>query len=636
MHRRFAFLLCLAVSARAQAGAPPILLALRAQAWPVAAALAAAEADPLASQLVEFIRLLNPGQARTGELLAFAAAHPDWPDQDVLARRIDEALADEPDARVAATLCIRHMPAAAPALLRCAEAFALTGNAGAAGAARRGWVALRAPADVESAVLARWSGVVTDAVQVARFDRLEPIDQVSALRQAQRLPPAAQAVAAARLAFDGRATDALATLTAVPAGMRGNSALLLAEARYLRRTGAIQAASALWRSTLAAAEADTVPRERRAMFWTERDALARALLASGDDAGAYSLADDNLLAPDQAVEAEFLSGWIALQRLHDTKQAQHKFVAMAAASHAAITQARAFYWLSRAQPAADGVREALARAAAWPTTYYGQLAARAGGETDAALLARIAALQDPPASQQAAIALAGSNLARAAAILVSWEDPRRAADFLYRMAAAAGTAGDRALVAQLALRLGVPDAAVQSARLAGREGVVLARSGWPQPVQPSAGPVPPALVLGLIRQESSFDPAATSAAGAHGLMQLMPATAAELARRLGAPAGPLSDPAVNMRLGTAHLGGLLIQFGGTAAYAVAAYDAGARRAHGWVAAIGDAAGATDPNAMADWIEQIPFAETRNYVQRVLENETVYRAQSGGARSGGAG
>jgi soluble lytic murein transglycosylase len=143
-------------------------------------------------------------------------------------------------------------------------------------------------------------------------------------------------------------------------------------------------------------------------------------------------------------------------------------------------------------------------------------------------------------------------------------------------------------------------------------------------VQPPAGAVPPALALAVMRQESSFDPGVVSAAGAHGLMQVMPATAAELARAAHVAAGPLSDPAVNMRLGSAYLRGLLDRFGGVLPFAIAAYDAGPHRVQVWLDANRPEAG--DDAAMIDWIEMIPFGETRNYVQRVLENRLVYHAQ----------
>jgi soluble lytic murein transglycosylase len=178
----------------------------------------------------------------------------------------------------------------------------------------------------------------------------------------------------------------------------------------------------------------------------------------------------------------------------------------------------------------------------------------------------------------------------------------------------------RALVAQLALKLGLPDVAVAAARLAGRDGFVLPRTGWPRPYVPPQGAAAPALVLGVMRQESSFDPEATSAAGAHGLMQVMPATARQLAASLGAPAGPLDDPDVNMRLGAAYLGNLLAQFPQCQACAIAAYNAGPHRVHAWIAALGTPEAG---DATIDWIESLPYAETRNYVERVMENTVVY-------------
>ncbi len=492
-------------------------------------------------------------------------------------------------------------------------------------AARHGWIALQATPEQEADALARWGGVLTRSDQDQRFERLEAGDQDAAQRQLARLDAGTRALGAARLALRRRDPDALSTLALVPAPGRDDPALLLAQARYLRRAGMDQAALALWHASLPGAEAAT-PLDRRAPFWVERDALARRLLATGDATAAYFLADDRHLPPDQALDAGFLAGWIALQHLHDPARARAHFEALADGAHALITRARAYYWLARAQTDPDAVQTTRALAVALPTTYYGQLAAREAGQSDDMIEARIAALRDPDAARTAD-GLADTELAHAAAILVSWEDPRRAADFLRQLLQSYPTADDRASVAALSLRLNLPDIAVYAARLAGRDGVVLPQSGWPVPVRPPPG-VPPGLALGIMRQESSFDPGVVSAAGAHGLMQLMPGTAAQTARALHSQAGPLSDSAINMRLGTAYLGSLLTQFGGTAAYAVAAYNAGPRRVHDWIAANGDPG--TDAAAMVDWIEAIPFAETRNYVQRVLENALIYRARALGA------
>ncbi|HYZ62864.1 MAG TPA: lytic transglycosylase domain-containing protein, partial [Acetobacteraceae bacterium] len=166
--------------------------------------------------------------------------------------------------------------------------------------------------------------------------------------------------------------------------------------------------------------------------------------------------------------------------------------------------------------------------------------------------------------------------------------------------------------------------AVAVARRAGRDGIALPGVGWPEPVEPPS-PVERAVALGLIRQESSFDAQALSPAGARGLMQLMPATATQVARRLNEPVASLTDAVFNMRLGTAYLHSLLGRFAALPA-ALAAYNAGPSRVQEWLAANGDpASGAVDP---IDWVELIPFNETRNYVQRVVENVVLYRARQG--------
>jgi soluble lytic murein transglycosylase len=618
-------LLCLLLAPPA-AAQTPILLALRAQDWSLATTLADTEHDLLAHKLVTFIRLLTPDQASATELARFMADNPTWPDRPTLEHRYADALANEADANIAAPLCHQHPPQAAPALARCATAFALLGDAPAATqAARHAWTTGLTTPELESAFLARWPGLPTPADQVVRFDLLERTDTAAARRQIARLDSRLASLATARLAFRLEDPNAMATLEAVPAAQRDDPALLLAEARFLRRTHADEAALALWHTALPEAEAAT-PAAQRAPFWTERDALARRLLTQGDAAGAYRLADDSTLAPDQAMEADFLAGWIALEHLHDGPRALSHFQALASLSHAAITQARAFYWLARTTPDKQAAQAFYLRAGAWPFTYYGQLAARAAGVSEAALHQAIAAAQDPilPAAEQ--IAFARSEPARAATLLAAWDDKRRGADFLTLALQPPATLTTRTLVATLALRLDLPDVAVQAARLAGRDGAVLPRAGWPLPYTPPAAGVPSPLVLAVMRQESSFDPTVTSAAGAHGLMQLMQPTANQLSQTLHVAAAPLTDPDINMRLGEAYLANLLSRFAPCTPCAIAAYNAGPRRADEWITANGKPAD-SDTEAAIDWIEAIPFAETRNYVERVLENATIYAAKS---------
>ncbi len=573
----------------------------------------------MALDLVKFARLLTPGQATAQEIYTFATAHGDWPDRGVLHRRLAEAVLAETDAAQRLQDCQQYKPGG-EAVLRCAEAERGAGHASQADwLARQAWIDGITEAGAEQDFLAHWAAAIRPEDQWRRFDALDWTGNAAADRQAARLDTPRHALAAARLAFRHNDPRALDYLPAVPEALRADPSLLLYQARWLRSTGAKAAALALWRAAGAPAE-QAAAVDRRPAFWSERDRLARLLLADGDNDGAYFLADDAAAGPDQAPDALYLCGWIALRRQHDAARAIAKFQALHAVSQSIITQGRAWYWMGRAAATEAEARQDFVHAAAYPTSYYGQLAALRFG-TAAALTAQLAALHDPVPDDAATKAFAANGLTHAADLLAGWGDAGRARAFLRREAQTTQDPGILELTAQHALALQVPDVAVATARLAGRQGVALKQAGWPRPFVPESGPdaPDPALVLGLMRQESSFDAGIVSHAGAVGLMQLMPDTA----RQAGGRGAALSDPATNMRLGEVYLQSLLTQFGGVVPYALAAYNAGPHRARAWITANGDAAATGDADAMLDWIEMIPFGETRNYVQRVLENRTIY-------------
>ncbi len=603
----------------------PIMQALRAQDWPAAQKLAAQDGDPLAVPIVDYIRLLAPGQGSAAELGAFIDAHSSWPDQPTLRRRLGEAIAREVDQAQTLADCRRYKPSLDTALVRCAAAeLADNKKVQAAALARQAWLGGIIGEAEEDAFLAAWGGYLTEADQWRRFDALDWAGIAAADRQAGRLDARRQRLAAARLAFRHNDPRALDYLPAVPEDLRADPGLLLEQAKYLRAQNDTAAALALWRASASMAEVKAV--EHRAAFWSERDRLARALLESGDSDGAYFLADDSAVGTDQAPDALFLAGWIALRRSHDPARAGVKFQALAAQSPSVITQSRAWYWLARTATDDAVVKQDFGRAAAYPTTYYGQLAIVALSGADA-VPGRIAAFRGPAVADDRLRDFARGELVRAAAKLVAWGDAERARSFLARQTLDdAADVGGLGLASRQASLLGLPEVAVLAARLAGKDGTVLREYGWPKPYVPPAG-VDPALVLGVMRQESSFDPGIVSPAGAVGLMQMMPATA----RQEGGDPGALTDPAVNMQLGVGYLHKLLDQFGGVSPYAVAAYNAGPHRVRAWISANGDAAGAppdyVPSDAMIDWIELIPFGETRNYVQRVLENRAIYAAPS---------
>ncbi len=609
------------------------MTAIRADRWADAQAAASGYADPVAEKLVTWFRLSASNAAGAAEIAAFMTQNPDWPNQALLERRREEALVSEPDPAVLAAECARAPLTVTAALLRCADA--LPGEAGVADA-RRAWITGIADPQAEAQFLARWGSVIRTEDQRARFDALAWTNPTAAARQVGRLPPAEQPAAEARLAFRRDDPSALAMaglLTQAQRSATPNAAgLFLEQARYLRRTGQDAAAAALWTSDGTAAEA-AAPEGHAADLATERLTMARKLLRDGDAAGAMALAAAHAAGTsEQVADAEFLAGFIALRRLNDPLLAQRHFAALAAVSKAAITKGRAHYWLGRAIAAGGGdAAGEYAQAAAWPDTFYGQLAIT---ETNQDPAERIRALHDPGATRDQVLDFTDREVVRAAVMLVAWGEPRRAHAFILRMDELAPDVGDRALTARLATALGMPDMAVFVARRMGRDGLMLPDAGWPMPFDPPTGTIDPALALGIMRQESSFDIAALSPAGARGLMQLMPATAQQVARQIGEPTSPtalVTDAGHNMRLGTAYLRGVLDQFGGAIPLAVAAYNAGPTRVNQWLAEIGDPRGgqgggqAGNPD-MVDWIELIPIGETRNYVQRVMENTVIYRAK----------
>jgi soluble lytic murein transglycosylase len=629
--------LCVAGPAAAQpvpaAGRNPIP-AIRADRWADAQADAAGFADPVAEKLVLYYRLLDPGAATPAEIAAFMRENPDWPNQAALQRRWQDAVAADPDDADVLAQCAAAPITEPPALLRCAGALAIAGQADAAATdARKAWVTGLAGPAQQAAFLQRWAGSVTPDDQRARFQHLAWYDPAAAAVQIDRLDPADRPLAEAQLAFQRDDPAAEALLAAAHVKESEHPGLMLDHARYLRRAGRLTDALALWqRGGEAVQDAiHTTAPEHLPAFWAERNLLARGLMAAGNAAGAYAVATlPGAIAPASAIDAEFLAGFIALRKLDEPAVASGHFQKLAAASQAAITQARAWYWQGRARAAlGKDPKPDYAKAAAWPTTFYGQLAVLASGDDAAAVARRVDGLHDPGWTRDAVFAFTGHEVVRAAAWLVAWGDPHRARAFLLRMDELAPDPVDRALTAALALRVGLPDMAVAIARRMGSEGLVLPDEGWPMPFDPPSGELDPAVALGIMRQESSFDVGAVSPSGALGLMQLMPFTAEAVARQLGVGSSPValvSDPDHNMQLGTAYLRQMLDQFDGSLPLAVAAYNAGPRRVQQWLEQNGDPR--VGPVDMVDWIEQIPIGQTRNYVQRVLENITIYRARRG--------
>jgi soluble lytic murein transglycosylase len=629
-------LMSLLLPAMARAQSPDLATALRANDWPTAQRAAAGMPDPAAAKLVTYFRLQHEGDATPAEIADFINANPDWPNQALLLKRRDQAIADSVDTQSILPLCTATpaapAPKSGPALARCAQAASDAGRiTDAVVFARSAWVAGFADPGASAAFLAQWAGVLTASDQAAKFAALLAAGAPQAAAQLARLAPADQALARARLAIRAGAPDQEALIASLPPAQRNNPGLIQDALRQLEQQDQDDAALALWRRQgFAAEQAAGAP--EAATFWALRNRLARDLLRNGDARNAYLLANDTMqVGSEPAADAAFLAGFIALRFLHQPGLAARHFQELAQ-SEAVISQARAHFWLAeaaRAQGDTSGAQAQDQLAAALPTTYYGQLAALASGTDIATLDQRLDALTDPGWTDQQAFDFAGRELTRAAALLVAWGLPERARPFLTQVAVLADDAATRSMDAHFALGLGLPDQAVAAARLAGRYGTMLPQAGWPEPYHPPENDTPAPVALGIMRQESSFDPGAVSRSDALGLMQLLPATARMLGSKSGQSvdvAALTSDAALNMRLGTFYLGQLIARFGGSLPLAIAAYNAGPNRVDQWIAENGDPRG-RGQQAMMDWIEEIPYAETRNYVQRVIENIVIYRARA---------
>jgi soluble lytic murein transglycosylase len=586
--------------------------------------------QPVAAKTITWLRLLS-GPTSAGELARFIAENPDWPLQVTLARRAEEVHAALIDHAAVRSWFSRHPPAGINGRLRFAEALEAAGDrAGAVRLRRSVWVDLPGNAAEERRFLEQHGDTLRPEDHWARADRLTwARDAEGARRLLDRVPPSRQPVLRARLeALSGSAGDFGFTPE-----HRRDPVVFFERARALRQQDRDTEAARFWLADGAVAQ-KAAAEDRQGQFWSERHIIIRRLIRLSDAPTAYRIAAAHGLTDRGSVdflEAEFLAGWIALRKLGRPEDALRHFTALEQAATAPISVSRGAYWRGRALLAAQRAEEAQAayRAAAeHPLTFYGQLGALAAGESESSLRTRIAALADPEADPDHAALWERRELAQAARLLVEVGEARRARQVLLQLADLAPDPVDRALAARLAVRLGQEDTAVWIARrVMARHGTVLPQAGWPTPFSPPPE-VEPALALALMRQESNFETNAVSPAGARGLMQLMPATARAMARELGEPslATRLFEPLANMRLGTAYLAKRLEDFDRAVPLALAAYNAGAHRVRQWLNLHGDPrVGETDP---IDWIELIPFNETRNYVMRVIESQTIYQARAG--------
>lgn len=592
--------------------------------------IASQMSDPASRHMIEWLVAQSGSPDVSVQLITRIAGElPDWPGQALMRRRAEQALQRmNADPQEIIAVFAKTSPGSDEGLILLAGALMATGRTNdAAALIRPRWRKDSFSAANEAAILSQFGKLLTPADHKARMDKFfYDDDAAEGLAISKNLDRDMQALAQARAAVINKSANAGQLLARVPARLHRDPGYIYSSAQYLRRQERYKEAAAMIL---------TAPRDPAALvdpdaWWVERRMISREMLDIGDPRTAYRIVTmhGGESSPNQA-DAEFHAGWYALRFLNDPATARKHFEAIEAASSMPLSQSRAQYWLGRSAEALGDRNGAIAQyrlAAAYSTTLYGQLAA-------AKLGIKQISLKGPGTPGAATRRTFDSReMVQAIRYFSAAGYPDRARAFYMQLAEQLSDPAEVALLAEMAERSGDHQLALQIGKKAYLRGLPVDTLAFPVAAIPRSmktNAVERSVVFAVARQESAFNPGAVSAAGARGLLQLMPATAKMVAKSAGVPYSLqrlTSDPGYNAQLGAVHLGDLVDDFNGSYIMTFAAYNAGKSRVMQWVAQYGDP---RDPHVDAvDWIERIPFSETRNYVQRCTENLQVYRARLG--------
>lgn len=608
--------------------------------------LAAASGPPpstssVGDAVMEWRRLTANTGASFDQLSRFLMANRGWPDAEKLRTRAEKAISlDSYDPARTLAYFQSYPPQTASGQLRYALALNASGRREDANAAvRRAWTSGTLDDYETSRALSMFPGAITPADHDARMDKLLWLGATAAAsRQLAYTSPDKRNIFAARLAMRSGAVDAAFQASAVesanPSLTRTDPGYITAKATWLRASGRDGEARALLAGPRSLAKAPTDAEEWLETLLTN----ARLADAGGDKLTAYNIARQlgDALPPgtvvretplgvrDDYTSLAWLAGQLALQDLGRPAEAEKHYRAYGEAARSAQTRTKGFYWAGRAALAAGdrtGANAHFADAAQHYDQFYGQLS-----------LERLNRPQPKPTPDPTIEVSSGERrafeddrLVRAARALGEIGAWREQSAFLRALAQQASSPADHILAGQLAKQIGRPDLGVMIGRSAQANSLdAVEVSGFPTVRVPSGHESNWTFIHAITRQESQFDRAAISHAGARGMMQLMPATANEVAGKLGLSYNRdllTTDTNYNMTLGSTYFQQMLRYYGGSYPLAVAAYNAGPGNVNKWLRANGDPRTGSIP--MLDWIEAIPIFETKNYVQRVLENAVVY-------------
>ena len=562
----------------------------------------------------------------------FAIAYPDFPEVSTIRSRAESALGAGARPEQVIEFFRIAPPRSGRGWARLAEAFASVGRTPEANAAAKAaWLQPSLQGEDEGLIRSRFWSALTRADHDRRIDAL--LFEREPRRAAQILDlatPAERPIAEARIALQTGSSDANALFARVQDKAASHAGLLMDRARYYRSAGAVSQSHALLAQPH---QFTTRP--------TDIDKWFEMLLLAADEANrardyatAFNIArqledafvpgDDKTLQPygvrDKYTDLAWLAGTIARDRLRRFDAASTMFELYSGGGQSLQVKTKGLYWAGRSAAEAGNAPRAnqmFAAAAETPELFYAQLALERLGR-------EIPVPKDLPGVDTNVLAEFNARpIVAALPRLANSRDEQ--ALFVRALAESLESQGERVAASRLAQQIGRPDLGVWVARAARNSGTdFYYKSAWPTH---EAG-VPDGQLWsyahGVTRQESSFDRSARSHANAFGMMQLLPGTARDQARRSGLPYdyGRLtSDPAYNVRLGSDYLALRLGQWDGNLALAAASYNAGHGNALKWVSRYGDPRSSGVDTLT--WIESIPFSETRSYVQRVVENAAVY-------------
>jgi soluble lytic murein transglycosylase len=592
--------------------------------WQRASRLAALIDDPLPAKTVRWLRMVEDGQpADFATVARFLIDNPQWPWPKQLQAIAEDTITDPADHALIRRLFAARPPLTTRGHIRYAEAlFDINQDEPAEALIRKAWVEGDFSPREEQRFLQKYRRLLSRADHIARLDNLLwDFRRNSAKRTLALVPDGYRRLAEARMRVQRRQNGLDKAIEAVPAELRNDPGLTFDRMRWRRQK----------RLDDGVLEVLLDPPEelgRPGLWWFERELQIRRAFKRNFEL-AYQLASRHRqTAGDEFAEAEWLAGWLALRFIDQPNTALRHFNRLYDGVRAPVDRASAAYWAGRSATALGDrwlAGQWYRRAAEVPIAYYGQLAAEALGEAGQPLP------DPPPADPMQRAAFESQELVRVVRMLIDADATRELPPFLLRLGEQATSATEVGLVAELAATSGRPHLVAQVGRQTAYYGVPNHVAAFPIPevaglMRPAPGEPEAALLMGVGRQESMFNPWVSSHAGARGLLQLIPRTAFLMARQVGLPYNPgrlIGDPDYNVRLGSHYLKTLLKHYDGEVALAVAAYNAGPSRVDEWIRLHGDPRRG-DAFTLVDWIELIPFDETRNYVQRVLEGRNMYR------------